>query len=291
MRALALDLGGTMLKIALVAEDGTVTDFGERPSRGKEGGAALLETAFSAASEYSGFDRIGISTAGQVDVEQGSIVFANENIPRYTGTQVAMLFRERFSVPVSVENDVNAAALGEGKYGAGVGYPHFLCLTFGTGIGGGIVIDGSIYHGADGVAGELGHIITHPGGQLCGCGGHGCYEQYASTTALVSAAHKADPSVTNGRELFQKLSTLSPVVDAWVDEVALGLCSLIHVLNPGAVVLGGGIMNEPYIQEQLKLRLYPLLMESYRKVALLGAKAGNLAGLLGAAWLAFSGAK
>lgn len=287
MKALALDLGGTMLKIALVTPDGTVEQFRELPSCGKQGGEALLQNAFAAADDYSGYHCIGISTAGQVDVASGSIRFANENIPNYTGAQVARLFRERYGVPVAVENDVNAAALGEAKYGAGQGFAHFLCLTYGTGVGGGIVIDGQIYHGADGVAGELGHIVVHPGGHACACGQAGCYEQYASTTALVRAANALDPTVTNGRELFQKLDDLSQVVDRWVDEVALGLGSLVHVFNPHAVVLGGGIMNEPYIIEQLNKRLYPRLMSSYRGVKLVQAKRGNQAGLLGAAWLAF----
>lgn len=287
MKALALDLGGTMLKAALVNEDGTIEQFQELPSNGKLGGAAFMRTAMETADTFKGFDCIGISTGGQVDVASGSIIFANQNIPGYTGTPVGQLFAQRYGVPVAVENDVNAAALGEAKYGAGRGFPHFLCLTYGTGVGGGIVIDGQIFHGADGVAGELGHLLLHPGGRLCGCGRHGCYEQYASTTVLVAAANARDSSIQNGRQLFEKLDSLRDVVDAWVDEVALGLVSLIHIFNPHAVVLGGGIMSQPYILEQLHERLYPQLMPSYRGVQLKNAARGNSAGLLGAAWLAF----
>ena len=287
MKALALDLGGTMLKIALVGEDGSVEQFRELPSHGKEGGEALLKSAFAAADDYTGYRCIGVSTAGQVDVATGSIRFANENIPNYTGAQVARLFGQRYGVPIAVENDVNAAALGEAKYGAGKDFPHCLCLTYGTGVGGGIVLDGQIFHGADGVAGELGHIVTHPGGRLCACGQRGCYEQYASTTALVRAAQEQDSTVQNGRELFQKLDSLSGVVDRWVDEVVLGLAGLVHIFNPHGIVMGGGIMNEPYILEQLHQRLYPRIMSSYRGVRLVKAQNGNQAGLLGAAWLAF----
>lgn len=287
MKALSLDLGGTMLKVALVNGDGTVEDFREVPSNGKQGGEELMRTAIAVADTYSGYDCIGVSTAGQVDVEAGSIRFANENIPNYTGTCVGKLFAERYNKPVAVENDVNSAALGEARFGAGKGYPHFICITYGTGVGGGIVIDGRIYHGADGIAGELGHITVHPDGKLCGCGQYGCYEQYASTTALVAAAHLRDNSVQNGRQLFEKLDELHEVVDSWVDEVALGLVSLIHIFNPHVVVLGGGIMNEPYLLKQLQERLYPRLMESYRGVKLINAAQGNMAGLLGAASLAF----
>lgn len=287
MKALSLDLGGTMLKIALVNEDGIIEGFREEPSNAKQGGPELMRTAMAIADSYNGYDCIGISTAGQVDVESGSIRYANDNIPNYTGTCVAQLFKERYSKQVVVENDVNSAALGEARFGAGKGYRHFLCLTYGTGVGGGIVIDGKIYHGADGVAGELGHIIVHPNGKLCGCGQKGCYEQYASTTALVAAAALKDSSIKNGRQLFDKLEQLHDVVEDWVDEVALGLISLIHVFNPHAVVLGGGIMAQSYILEELQKRLYPCLMESYRGVKLINAAQGNMAGLLGAASLAF----
>lgn len=129
-------------------------------------------------------------------------------------------------------------------------------------------------------------MVTHPGGRPCGCGQQGCYEAYASTTALVAAASQRNPAVTNGRLLFQNLVSMQDILDAWVAEIALGLVSLIHILNPHAVVLGGGIMQEPCILESLKQSLYPQLMESYRGVQLKTAALGNQAGLLGAAWLA-----
>ncbi|MEG0853046.1 MAG: ROK family protein [Angelakisella sp.] len=286
MKILALDLGGTMIKAAIVDESGTVSGYRELPSNGKQGGEALLRTAFALADEYNGFDRIGISTAGQVDISIGSIRYANENIPNYIGTPVARLFSNRYHCNTVVENDVNAAALGEAKFGGGRGCPHFICITYGTGIGGGIVINGELFHGADGVAGELGHIVTHPGGLRCGCGQSGCYEQYASTTALVRAATQRNPAITNGRQLFEQLDTMSDLVDVWVGEIALGLVSLIHIFNPHAVVLGGGIMEQPYIGEQLNRVLYPLLMESYRGVRIKTAELGNKAGLIGAAYLA-----
>ncbi len=166
-------------------------------------------------------------------------------------------------------NDVNAAAIGEGAFGAAKGFSDFLCLTFGTGIGGGIILGGKVLRGSGGVAGEVGHLITHKDGLPCGCGGRGCYEQYASTTALVRDAKKVCPSCENGRIIFQEMAAgntaVKGAVDKWIEEIACGLASLIHTFNPPCIVLGGGIMNEPYIQEGLETALRAVAMESFLK--------------------------
>lgn len=288
MKILAADIGGTAIKVGEVSGTGELLSFAEHPSDGKQGGPALMERLFRILDGYRGYDRIGISTAGQVDAFRGEILFANENIPYYTGTKVKSLLEAHYHVPTAVENDVNAAALGEGAFGAAKGFSDYLCLTYGTGIGGGVVLGGSLLRGTGGVAGEVGHIVTHKDGLPCACGSRGCYEQYASTTALVREARKVCPAWENGRVIFEALNAGDPaaksVVDAWIDEVACGLASLIHVFNPPCVVLGGGIMNEPYIQEQLQARLDSLVMPSFRKgLAVVRARLGNKAGLLGAA--------
>lgn len=292
MQILALDLGGTAIKCALSDENGRLSEQREVPSEGKLGGARLLQNAFALADSYTGFARIGISTTGQVDVTQGSIVFANENVPDYTGMQVGRLFSERYSVPVAVENDVNAAALGEAHFGAGRGIPDFLCLTYGTGVGGGIILSGRVFHGANGVAGEMGHIITHARGRACNCGQHGCYERYASTTALTKAACAVRADCQNGRAIFAAMQEgdlqIKRVVDEWIGEIVVGLASLVHVFNPSKLVLGGGIMRERYVIEQVRGELGKSIMPGYRAVAVEGAKLGNNAGVLGAVSLALS---
>lgn len=289
MRVLALDIGGTAIKSALLDEGGQVLQEGETPSEGRRGGERLMERAKAVIDGYTGYDAIGVSTTGQVDAREGRIIFANENVPGYSGMQVARILRTHARVPVVVENDVNAAALGEAHFGAGVGERDFLCLTYGTGVGGAIVIDGRIYGGADGVAGEMGHILTHPEGLPCACGQRGCYEQYASTSALMRRAREVEPSLRNGRALFERFGAredLQAIVAAWVAEVAYGLISLVHTFNPSLIVLGGGVMRQAVVVQAVRDRLYPRLMQSYRGVRLEGARLGNQAGIFGAFVLA-----
>ena len=228
-----------------------------------------------------------MSTAGQVDPVEGYIRFANENIPGYTGTRVREIIQERFNVPVTIENDVNCAAIGEGQYGAGKLYDDFICLTYGTGIGGAIVIDRQIYSGSAFSAGEFGHIITHAGGLACGCGFRGCYEQYASTTALVKNAMDINPNLSTGRKIFDNFHELQvkEIVNRWIDEIIIGLSSLTHVFNPECIILGGGIMNVPYIIERFNDLFFQNIMPSYANVVLKQAELGNNAGLHGAAYL------
>ena len=289
MRILALDIGGTAIKSALLDGFGHVLREIETPSEGKRGGMHLMECAKAVIDEYAGYDAIGISTTGQVDARNGRIIFANENAPGYSGMQVSRILEAHAHVPVVVENDVNAAALGEANFGAGVGERDFLCLTYGTGVGGAIVIDGRIYGGADGVAGEMGHILTHPEGLPCACGQRGCYEQYASTSALMRRAREVEPGLADGKALFAQIGErqdLQAIVAAWVLEVTYGLVSLTHTLNPGLIILGGGVMRQRVLVQAVRDQLYPRLMQSYRGVRLEGAQLGNQAGIFGAYALA-----
>lgn len=291
MKILAIDIGGTAIKSAIANERGEIAEYKETPTNAKNGGAYVMQHALEIARSYSDFEAIGISTTGQVDPHEGIIVYANENVPDYSGTNVKKIFKDEFDMTVTVENDVNAAAIGETHYGAGRGYKDILCVTYGTGVGGAIMINRRIYGGANGLAGEFGHIITHPDGKQCGCGQHGCYEQYASTTALVREARKIDPSLINGRLIFEEWhngnTAVRMVVDDWIDEIVFGLVTLIHIFNPSALILGGGILAEPYIENEINKRIYKKVMASYGGFKVVKAELKNTAGLLGASVLAF----
>nr|WP_307992679.1 ROK family protein [uncultured Niameybacter sp.] len=287
MKIAALDIGGTSIKTG-IWEDGILKDIKEYDTNAKAGGRAVIEKAITILREYEGFDRIGISTAGQVNSKEGSIRYANENIPGYTGMRVKSILEEAFHVPVAVENDVNAAAIGEAAYGAGKEFEDFLCLTYGTGVGGAIVINKKIYTGSEFSAGEFGGILIHPEARKEGDYFSGCYERYASTTALVERARSYDSSLTNGRKIFERLdeAPIKEIVDEWVKEIMYGLISLIHTFNPSCIVLGGGVMGQTYVVEKLEQMLYTNIMPSFRKVVLRKAELGNTAGLLGAVSLA-----
>lgn len=288
MNIAVLDIGGTSIKSGIY-RNGILEEKKETPTEAYLGGAHVMEKAIEILKTYKDFDRIGISTAGQVDSQKGVIRYANSNIPGYTGTDVRGIISQTFGVPASVENDVNAAALGEAFYGAGKDFKDFLCLTYGTGVGGAIVIDKEIYTGDCFSAGEFGAMLVHPEDRnpeedMFS----GCYERYASTTALVKKVQKVFPELDNGRAIFARINEpeIQNLVDEWIDEIVYGLTSLIHIFNPPCIVLGGGIMKQEYILDKLQKKLYNNIMPSFRNVHIVTASLGNDAGMLGAVRIA-----
>ena len=284
-RIAALDIGGTKIK-ACVFEGGTPSQKSECDTAANEGAAAVLARAAALIRTFGPFDAIGVSTAGQVDPNNGVIRYANENLPGYTGMDVKGYFEAQFQRPAAVLNDVCAAALGEGTRGAAAGVRDYICLTYGTGIGGGVVLDGQLYYGTGPSAGGmLGGLILHPEDLDPQDPFAGTYERYASATALRTAASGLDPALTNGHAIFQRLDEpeVRTVVDAWLDQVAAGAVSLIHVFNIPCVVLGGGVMEQPYAIQGAQARIEKLLIPGCRGVRVGGAALGNMAGRYGAA--------
>lgn len=287
MRILTFDIGGTNIKYALCNEKFVLSDKHTVPTEAHKGGQELVLKIISIIEQYDNIDRIGISTAGQVDSENGIVVYSTDNIPYYTGMMVKKIIENKTGIPAFVENDVNAFAMGEAKFGAGKGKSDFLCLTYGTGIGGALYLDNKLYKGMGSSAGEFGHMITHAGGKQCTCGGEGCYECYASTKALLDSVNKRNSTQLNAFEIFEKENFGKPeirsVIDQWIDEMIIGLINIIYIFNPPLIVLGGGIMNEDYVIDLIDRKIYNLLMENFRDVNIVRSKLGSDAALLGVA--------
>ena len=288
MKILVFDIGGTSIKYGICVDD-VLQNVQETPTNAKLGGRHIMDTLISLIKEQSDYDAIGISTAGQVNSKEGYIIYANQNIPNYTGTQIRKELEDMFHVPVTIENDVNAAAMGEAIYGAGKDYSQFLMLTYGTGVGGATVTNKEVYYGSSYSASEFGAIITHSDARLAGSDYFdGCYEKYASTTGLVKMAMEYDSTLDSGRKIFENLNDpkIMDILDKWVDEIMLGLATLTHIYNPPCIILGGGIMVQPFIMKKIAEKKERFIMPSFAHVNLIPAALGNSAGLLGANYLA-----
>lgn len=283
-RIAALDIGGTRIKAGLF-EDGALVSRRETDTPAGQGPARLLEAAGALLEEFRPFGAVGVSTAGQVDPGTGVIRYANENLPGYTGTDVRGYFEERFSAPCAVLNDACAAALGEGTHGAARGFADYLCLTYGTGVGGGVVLGGKVYYGAGGSANPLpGAVLLHPERTRADDPFAGTYERCASASALVAAARAADPEIRDGRGIFARLAepAVRAAAEGWLDEVTAGLLSLLYAYNVPCAVLGGGVLEQPMVLEGVQARVRARAIPGFAEAKLAAAQLGNAAGLWGA---------
>ena len=282
---LAMDIGGTSVKLALVDREGRIGPRGAADTAFDNYRTPMLDTVVRAAEAFvrragAAIEGVGISATGQIDTESGVVIGTNGMIPNYEGSNLKAAMERTFGVPAWALNDANAAALGECFVGRARGLRHVVMATYGTGVGGGIVIDGQIYGGTRGIAGEIGLFPM----------GNGLYEGRASASALVRAAERASGETgLNGRIVFDRLAegdgTLRKVVDAWLDDVAAGLIGLTHVFNPQMIVVGGGVSAREAefvrpLRERVLAGVRPRFAEGLRIEA---AALGNDAGLVGAA--------
>jgi glucokinase len=264
---------------------------------------AVHEAEVKTAAEGGVISAVSLAVPGTVNVAEGVVVKA-PNVPCLDGFRLAAALESELDWPVILENDANAAAIGEMWRGAGRGHRTLICVTLGTGVGGGIILDGKLWRGADGSAAEIGHIGVDPfAGVACMCGSRGCLEVYASATAIVRMTREARPrypnSILHNTEdlTSQKIYQAGREGDELAIEVfrrmgvylGIGLASLINVLNPEIVVIGGGLSNgwdlfEQHMRQQVIERAFPI---PARRVKIVRAECGDDAGLLGAARLAF----
>ncbi len=297
---IAVDIGGTSIKYGVINEVGMILRKDEIKTEAEKGGQALLKKITDLIKEQMQsappIDGIGISTAGQVCPKSGSVLFATDNLPGWTGIELKKHIQDTFLLPVAVENDVNAAALGEKWLGAGSEVEDFLCLTIGTGIGGAIVINGKIYHGIAGTAGEFGHIVIHKGGKPCTCGSKGCFEQYASTKALALIAEEINlknrfkSKIITGKMIFEEAAkgdiVCQEAIDLFINNMAVGIASLVHIFNPGFIIIGGGISAQGlWLSQKIEQAVKASVMPSFAKeLHVCFAKLGNDAGILGSVY-------
>ncbi|MDY0002756.1 MAG: ROK family protein, partial [Polyangia bacterium] len=260
-----LDLGGTKIAGAIVTPDGEVRTRRELPTpKEPEAVIAVLaktaeELCSEARLELSELAGVGVGVPGPVDFAQGVMVDP-PNLPGFGRLPLGALLGARLGLGVALDNDANAAGLGEARYGAGQGASPLIYLTVSTGIGGAILLDGELMRGASGAAGELGHLVIQPGGPRCGCGGRGCLEAVASGTAIArearAAIERGEPSLLLGpggqapasisaREVAEAAATGDALCQRVLAEaftlLGLGVASLVNALNPERVVVGGGL--------------------------------------------------
>lgn len=285
----AIDIGGTSIKSALINENGELTEQKNVRTDAARGGEHVMDKVLSVSDGWPAhlkLDGIAISSAGQVDPGRGEIVFATESIPGYTGMNVSERIMEHVKLPVTIENDVNCTALGERWLGAAKGIDDFLTITLGTGIGGALFLNGSLYRGTNFSGGEVGHMVLYPGGKPCTCSQVGCYEQYASSAALASIVNHefGEMDLPLFFDLVRSRNKKAEVLFLkWIDDLTTGLGSLIHILNPSAVVIGGGITAQGnLLQDAVQLSLKSKLMPNQNNLSVMLAEKGNDANLLGA---------
>lgn len=290
-RVIAIDVGGTAIKHCLFHgnEAPESIQVGVTPTKAHLGGEHLIrETVSGIIRSYGPCDRIAICTCGVIDTLAGRVKYATDTIPGYTGMDVAGILEKQFHVSVMLENDTLAAAVGEAHYGVAKGKGGFLYLTFGTGIGGAIHMACMPHQEERTIAAAaLGHIVTHVGGRKCNCGACGCYEQYAATSALVKNVECALGKTLTGEEIMKMKDdpAVAAILEDWIYEVVVGLASLVHVINPNTIVLGGGIMRNASIVERIKERIPSCLLPTFSNVSILGSTLENKAGVLGMLYL------
>ncbi|MHB8452503.1 MAG: ROK family protein [Mycobacteriales bacterium] len=281
--AIGVDVGGTKVAAGVVDDDGQVLEQLRVPTPSNSPGqvAGAIESAVAELALRHPARAVGIGAAGFVDADRASVLFAPNLAWRNEPLrdQVAA----RTGLPVIVENDANAMAWGEYRFGAGRGVGVLVCLTVGTGIGGGLVIDGRLFRGAFGIGAEFGHLRVVPQGRPCGCGNHGCWEQYASGRALGPDG----PAVTRAAAAGDP-AALAAFAEAgrWLGQ---GMADLAAVLDPGRFVVGGGVIDagELLLGPAREAFRATLTGRGHRPEAeIVAAQLGGSAGLVGAADLA-----
>lgn len=311
MKYIGVDLGGTNIVVGLVDEDGKIIKSLNRPTEKERGVEPIFDDIFDMCNELikefnldkTNLKGVGIGTPGMIDSKNGVIVYSN-NI-KVDNFNIREYAKGKLDYEISVANDADSAALGEVAAGSAKGCSNAIVVTLGTGVGGGIIIDGKIFSGFYPGGAEIGHIIIEKDGRPCSCGNHGCFEAYSSASALILAAKKkaeenkdsllyklveGDVEKMNAKIPFDAAQSGdkagSEVIEEYLDYLAVGIANLINIFKPEAILLGGGVSKQEEnltvpLTERVKKLAYGGDMPTVIKIASLG----NDAGLIGAAML------
>ena len=314
---LSIDLGGTKILTAVINAQGKILSRDHSltpPAKGQEAVIqAILESAGRARNQAgiaaADITAISIGAPGLSNPETG-ILFTSPNLPGWKNVPLLAIFERKFGKKVFLINDANAAAIGELQFGAGKGARNLIYITVSTGIGGGIIIDGKIYTGFIGTAGELGHMTIEVDGPLCNCGNRGCWESLASGTALAREARQrinerartslldhagGDPEKVSAEVIHQAAQAGDKLAAELITQtgyyLGVGLANLINIFNPERIIIGGGLSNigDRLLKPAFKEAERRAFKEAYRVVRFASPQLGQDSGVIGAAFLALRG--
>lgn len=302
-----IDLGGTKIASALFDRDGALLKREQVETAGARNARELTECLIGlvrSVSDGKPLRGVGLASPGAVDTREG-IVRNGTNLPDWNNVPVKQWMEKELGVEVKVVNDANAAAWGEYSRGAGINANTMVYVTFSTGIGAGVVMEGKLLLGSHSFAAELGHLIIDPQGPVCGCGRKGCWEVFASGTAIRDAALQAvqtqkssitefaasEGEAVSSRHVFQAMASgdeaAHGVIEQAIDYMAIGLSNIIHSFNPDRIVIGGGVSKAgDLLFPALRAKTEEYLMQPYRDTfVIVPAELKDDVGLIGAAAL------
>lgn len=303
-----LDLGGTNLKYALGTASGELLVNRSKPSLANQSQdiifsnmfAAVNELAAEAAKRNETIQAIGVGSPGVIDFENGQLIGSAPNFASWTNAPIRNNFQQHFNIPTSVDNDANLMALAEARNGAGRNYHTILCVTLGTGIGGGLIINDEIYRGSHFSAAEIGHSIIELGGRPCNCGNQGCLEAYAAAPAMVDRYRRKlkrsgvyfKLEQLSTELIFQKADLNEDLAKETImetcDYLGAGLASIVHIIDPEIVIIGGGIAEAglEFIQRIEWVMKKNILKSIADKIKMAQASLRTESGVIGAVLLA-----
>jgi len=308
---IGIDLGGTKIFTGLINAAGEIIAQDYRKTKAKRGPDVVVSRLIDSARQVmqnagvpaGEVQAVGIGAPGPVDPAEG-VVISPPNLPGWNRVPLQDLIETTLGIPTFLENDANAAALGEHRFGAGRGSKDMIYITVSTGIGGGFILNGELYHGADGVAAEVGHTTIIPNGPHCGCGNRGCLEAVASGTAiaregrelllrnvptLIAELAEGDPEAVSAKLVAQAArqgdSEAQEIINEAMSYLGVGVANLVNLLNPELVVIGGSLtkMGETLfdpVRRAVKRRAFPIAAQ---RVRIVPAELGDRVGALGAA--------